>query len=650
MKFRLIEDFDDLLMEDTVAIEPGSELEKNLIYELENTNKSYAQIAKEYGLSNSTLQRFAKNRNLGDKRKFAHAIEPGSELEKNLIYDIENTDTPYRQLAKKYGLSNTMHIYNLIKSLNLNAIPRLQKKPLIIKPGSELENSLIYDIEHTDKSYSQLSKEYGIPSATVKDFIHRKNLRAEQRRHFHDKRDRKMHVYFNTLQADIHAINIRRIDADLKFFPSIYIGEYSVGSIESMYEYVRKKYFGTKPRCDTIIEFYLKIASNEISLNTLIEEMKAQSIPSALIHTSTFDYKFITASTEELSTSDFHSTNYSQLAKDILTFLSRKDSNSNDFNDRYKELKAAAAKLDSETFDHNNQIDTYVRNNLENIAHNVYSKKGDIIEADNYVNGIPYETSFDVSSPQDIARYLNQYKDYLLYGFMDKTGDIVYVGISVHAQGRGTYYSDENRPLILKAFKDKLIKKLIIFKSNLPVNSRSLNIKLIYALEVYFAEVLFKTYPENYPKALNKDKPGKNSSGFIASQNRQKFELYISKQDRLLSVEEFTSAGEELLNSTKNSVLTQYPYYKYAENYIAKHDGELSIIDKQTLYRSINSRYMYILWTICSSESEFKQIAQIQHIGSNEKRKINDWKNYRIENNLPITEDLDDDIDVEYYV
>ena len=35
---------------------------------------------------------------------------------------------------------------------------------------------------------------------------------------------------------------------------------------------------------------------------------------------------------------------------------------------------------------------------------------------------------------------------------------------------------------------DNIIKKLIIFKSNLPIQSRTVNTKLIYALEAYFAK------------------------------------------------------------------------------------------------------------------------------------------------------------------
>lgn len=583
MKFRLVEDFDDLLLEYKAAIEPGSDLEKKLIYELENTNKSYRQLGKEYGVTHNTIKHFAELRNLGDNRKLVRAIEPGSDLEKSLIYDIENTD----------------------------------------------------------KTYIQLSKEYGIPRDAILRLSYSKNLR--------DKKElSKYHVYFNTLEAaDIHRLEINNIHADLKFHPSVYIGMYSIRDIDKIYTYISKKYFNGAVNTTTLIEFYLKIASGKISLKTIIDEMKEHSTVSFSSHRSTFDRKFLTMSTEELATVDFYSANYSQIAKDILIFLSRKDSNSTDFDIRYKDLKDAAVKLDLETADCNNEIDTYISNNLDSIAHNIYSKEGNIVEANNYINGIPYETSFDVRSPQDVARCMKPYKSYLLYGFMDKTGDIVYIGISATAESRGNMYAKENRPLILKAFEDHLIKKFIVFKSNLPVHSRTVNTKLIYALEVYFAEQLFKTYPENYPKALNKQKPGRNTSKIVASQNRTDFERFINKQDRVLSVTEFMSAGKEILNVSSRSVQKLYPYYKYAQDYISKHDGELSIKDKQTLYKSLYGDTRHTLWDICASESEYRKIVPKN---KNTYQVVNSWRNYRIENNLPITEDLDDDIDMEYYV
>lgn len=516
------------------------------------------------------------------------------------------------------------------------------RKP-VIEPSSELEKNLIYDIEHTDKSYEQIGKEYGLNGQMIARLAQRKNLRAKQQL-----RLQKMHVYFNTLKADIHSVSKRIVEANMKFLPSIYLGEYSVGSIESMYEYIRKKYLGTRISTKDLIEFYLKIASDEISLNTLITEMKAQSTNKSNPHSATFDHKFITASTVKLPTVDFNSVNYPQLAKDILIFLGRKSPSSNDFDSHYKDLKATAAKLDPKTDDRINRIDTYISDNLEKIARNIYSKKGDIIEPTNYINGIPYETSFDVNSPQDIASCIKQYKGYLLYGFMDKTGDIVYIGISVAARSRASLYDNENRPMIIKAFEDNIIKKLIIFKSNLPIESRSTNTSLIYALEVYFAEQLFNTYPENYPKALNKAKPGQNSSGLLTAQNRDDFELYISDQDRLLSAEEFTLAGEKVLNVGNSQIRKLYPYYEYAEDYISKHNGNLSVKDKQTLYKSLSSDTKHILWDICASESEYKEI--MGYNNSLGRSAFYNWKNYRIKNNLPITEELDDDIDMEYYV
>lgn len=572
------------------------------------------------------------------------AIEPGSELEKNLIYDIEHTDIPYAQLAKKYGLGSSSAIKYIIKRLNLNAVPRLASGSLrrIITPGSELEKAIIHDLVYTDKPYVQISKDYGIEPSVVHNFNRRKNLRPKEI----PKKKTHTHVYFNTLEADVSQVCIDKIYAKMKFHPSIYLGEYSVGMMQGMYEYIRDKYLNGRPTTDGILEFYLKIASNEISLNNLIDEMKDQSTPAVKSYSSDFDYRFITVSTDKLSTVDFYSANYSQLAKDVLTFFSRKGASSNDFDIVYKDLKAAAAKVDPKTSDRINRINTYISNNLDKIAHNIYSKKGDIVEPTNYINGIPYETSFDVNSHQDLASYMKQYKGYLLYGFMDKTGDIVYIGISIAASSRGTFYSNESRSLILKAFEDGIIEKLIIFKSNLPIQSRSVNTQLIYALESYFAEQLFNTYPANYPKALNKDKPGQNSSRFLASQRWDDLETYIGEQDRLLSIEEFMLAAEEL-HIPRGSINTHYPYYKYAENYVAKHDGVLSIKDKQTLYNSLNNSKKSIFWDICSSESECREI-----VSKNERSEyaVDDWKNYRIKNNLPITEDLDDDIDMEYYV
>ena len=574
--------------------------------------------------------------------EYKPAIEPGSDLEKRLIYDIENTDMPLDQLAKKYGVGRTP-IYSLIKRLNLHPSPKSSNQS-VIKPNSDLEKRIIYELEHGNKSVDQLAKEYGIGRQTLYNFAHRKDINIKGRPKI--RKTKTIKVYFNTLEADVSRVTANGIVATMKFFPSIYVGEYSVGMAQNMYKYIRDKYLEGRPSTDRIIEFYLKIASKEISLNTLITEMKAKSqAPTRGALPANFDYKFITVSTEELSTVDFYSANYPQLAKDILTFLGRKGPFSNDFDNQYKDLKATAAKLDPKTADRIGRINTYVSNNLEKIAHNIYSKKGDIIEPTNYINGIPYETSFDVSSPQNIASCINQYTGYLLYGFMNKTGDIVYIGISVDAKSRARFYENEDRPLILRAFEDNVIKKLIIFKSNLPIQSKSVNTQLIYALEVYFAKQLFNTYPANYPKALNKAKPGKNSSQFLASQNRQNFETYIYEQDGLISMNEFQSAGKEILNV--ENVSQVYPYYKYAEDYIAKHDGKLSVKDKQILYKSLHGDAKHILWDICASESEYRKI--VPKNGGTQ-YEVDAWKNYRIKNNLPITEDLDDDIDMEYYV
>lgn len=573
--------------------------------------------------------------------EYKAAIEPGSELEKSLVYDIEHTDTPFQQLAKKYGISRSS-VYKFAHNKNLNVSHRQRNTPSI-EPNSELERAIIHDLEHTSKPYTQISKEYGISYEVVSQFAHQKNLR--------DNKNREVHVYFNTLKAEIQHVRTTGIVGRLEFLPSIYLGEYSVSNIRGMYEYIRDKYLkGRRPTTDRIIEFYLKIASNEIPLNTLIAEMRSQSSTVKHGHSVNFDYKFITVSKEELPTIDFNSVNYPQLAKDFLTFLNRKADNSTTFDSIYKDITDAASKLDTETADRNSQINTYIINNLDTIAHNIYSKEGTIIEATNYIDGIPYETSFDISSPQDIAECMKPYKSYLLYGFMNKTGNIVYIGISSEARSRSAFYKKENRPLILRAFKDQIIKKLIIFKSNLPIESRSVNTKLLYALEVYFAEQLFKTYPENYPKALNKAKPGKNASRLLTAQNRDKFELYISEQDKLLSAEELKSAGKEILDVGKGTFMKLYPYHKYAQDYIDKHDGNLSIEDKQLLYKSLGSRCMHVLWNICSSESEYKEIVGANNWNDSSFGNFYHWKNYRIENNLPITEDLDDDIDMEYYV
>lgn len=646
MKFRLVEDFDDLLLEGRKSvIEPGSEVEKNLIYDIENTDISFKELAERYGLtSRDPIYTLIKNKKLNPMPRLQGQpkIKSGSELEKALVYDIENTDIPYVELVKKYGLDTTTPIFSLIKRLHLNPIFRPSSTPKI-KPGSELEKAIIYDIQHIGKSFEQISKEYGISPSAVYSFAHRKNLKAKKMPKPGPKK--MIRVYFNTLEADVHEVRANGIRANMKFLPSIYIGEYSFGTVQNMYRYIRDKYLKGETYTDRIIEFYLKIASKEISLNTLITEMKAQSPIVTSGYNSNIDYKFITVSTEELSTVDFYSANYPQLAKDILTLFSRKDSSSNDFDTVYKDLRAAAAKLDSKTSDLINRITTYISNNLEKIAHNIYSKKGDILEPTNYINGIPYETSFDVNSLQDIASCMNQYKGYLLYGFMDKTGDIVYIGISIYAESRGSFYSKENRPLILKAFEDNIIKKLIIFKSNLPIQSRSVNIKLTYALEVYFAEQLFKTYPANYPKALNKDKPGQNTSKIIASQKGMDLDTYLSDQDKLLSPEEYRSAVKEIGANPQ-----KYPYYEYAKKYIAEHDTDLSFEDKKNLYMGLIGKYKELLWDHCSSESEYRGLIPKDHGRVRIQEFVNAWKNYRIENNLPITEDLDDDIDMEYYV
>ena len=103
-------------------------------------------------------------------------------------------------------------------------------------------------------------------------------------------------------------------------------------------------------------------------------------------------------------------------------------------------------------------------------------------------------------------------------------------------------------------------------------------------------------------------------------------------------------AAEEL-NISRQKITQKY--HDYAEDYIAKHDGELSIKDKETLYKSIGNKNKSILWNVYSSESEFREIVS-KNGGS--KYQVQSWKDYRIKNNLPITEDLDDDINMEYYV
>ena len=567
------------------------------------------------------------------------AIEPGSELEKSLIYDIENTDTPYTELAKKYGLNSYDPIPRLVKSRNLNVSHRKEAGRFsLIKPSSELEQEIINDIENTNKPYIEIAKEHGWSVQTIYKFIKRKNLNVEHRG------ASKYYVYLNTLKADIQGIRPTGILSKMKFLPSIYLGYYTGATARGMYDHVRKKYLKGKVQSESLLEFYLKLASNEISLDTLITELR-NSQPELTGWHPNSKYDFITISTDELPTVDFYSADYAQLSKDILTYLSRTSYNADNY---YSDLKDISAKIAPKTAASIDQTNTYINNNLENIAHNIYSEKGDIIEATNYIKGIPYETSFDISSPQDIATCMKPYKGYLLYGFMDTDGDVVYIGISIFAANRGDFYDKETRSLILKAFEDKRLKKLIVFKSNLPVQNRSTNIQLTYALESYFAEQLFKTYPENYPKALNKAKPGLNSSGLISSQRMVDFEIYLSEQATLLDGKEFSLAAQKILKINRTDSV--FPYYKYAQNYISEHKADLSVRDKEILYRSLPTNKISILWNICSSESEYKQIAQINTMNKRGRDILSRWKNYRIENNLPITEDLDDDIDMEYYV
>lgn len=605
MKFKLVEHFDDLLLEGrNPAIDPDSKEGKEIIAKIEDPSNSITSIAKEYNLSRDAIYTFIKNSNL----------------------QLRNISTP---------------------------------KPSI-EPGSEKEKEIIAKIEDpANYSLSEIGRQCGVDHHTVSRIAKRNNLRPEYFNKFHDVKEQKFHVYFNTLAAHVNDVDIDSIRATMNYFPSIYLDEYSMGTVQTMYEYIRDKYLEGKVTNQSIIEFYLKIASKEISLDNLITEMKAQSGKPHSYRRSNFDYKFITVSTEELSTlEEFNSDNrYPLLATDILTHLGRKHSSANDFDSRYEDLKAVASKIDPDTAELIDSINTYIDKNIEEIAQNIYSNKGEIIEPTNYINinghKIPYERSFTIQSLQNVASLMDNYKGYLLYGFMNTSGAIVYIGISIDAEQRGDYYKDEKRSLICRAFDENKIEKLIVFKSNLPVNNKSLNTSLIYALESYFAKDLFKTHPAKYPDALNQQEPGQNSSRFLASQRRNNLEIYIrkqTKQKKLLSSEEYFSAVRKITGTNGK----HYPYYLYAKQYIkyiSEHNLELSYDNKEILYRSLPPQHNSIFWTVCSSEEEFKKITQIDHIGPNEKHMINNWKNYRIKNNLPIiTEDLDDDIDIEYFI
>ena len=148
--------------------------------------------------------------------EYKSAIEPGSELEKNLIYDIEHTDTPYGELAKKYKVSPSF-ISKYIKRLNLHPSPR--SKRFVIEPNSDLEKRIIYELEHGNKSLGQLGKEYGISRQTLSDFVHRKGINIKKMPGIGTKKIIK--VYFNTLEADVRKVTVNAVEATMKFFPSI---------------------------------------------------------------------------------------------------------------------------------------------------------------------------------------------------------------------------------------------------------------------------------------------------------------------------------------------------------------------------------------------------------------------------------------------
>lgn len=502
----------------------------------------------------------------------------------------------------------------------------------VIEPDSDLEQAILDDIQQSDLSYDAIAKKYNLRSTQpIKSLVKRKNL---------NRAHKKFHLYFNTFNhVELRAIREGLINCTINFSPSIYIGKYSITEAKNILKYVKDKYLQGDCTNTALLKFYLDIFAKNIKLTDLIKELEQITIRnySGSVHNS--KYEFITISETELDTIDFYSYDYRTLSSEILYLWSRSKNDTRN-SEAIISLKSIASKISSDVADYLHNSDNSNMDSIEYIAANIFSKHGDVVKTSNYIAGIAYEEIFDIESLDDIVGIMQHHAGYMLYGFVDISGDVVYIGITTSAQGRAQRYANEDRELINRAFTEKLIRKFVIFKTNLPGQTRLRKTDLLYDLEVFLAEKIFKTYPAHYPKALNKDKPGKNSSSYLASYNKLKFETYISNYEKLLSSKEFFDIGNKVLGADSRQI---YSYIDYASMYIDKNEGKISLADKKVLYNNSDTHSIHLLWKVCSSESEYKEL--IKDLGLlNPYKPMSKWRKYRKENNLPITEDLDDNI------
>ena len=283
------------------------------------------------------------------------------------------------------------------------------------------------------------------------------------------------------------------------------------------------------------------------------------------------------------------------------------------------------------------------------MVYQLFNEDGKKIDPTKYIKSavdtnVPYETEHPLVNKDQLNKFFTKYRHHpLLYGFINKDGKVVYVGITQAAGLRGYDYSKGEGRLIDNAINSGSIKKWVIFKSNLPGTGRYMISRILQKLEFEFAVNVFKTYPANGSGALNYDLPGKNANRYVTELRDEAVKAALLRYEKVLTRSEYIEILERKFDKIRTGK-GRFPYYKYLIDYIKKcYKDSRPIKDKSFIGTNIlnntHKDQRNDFYKLITSKSDL-----IEYVGNN-KQAITDWENYRMANTLPITESLKKSLD-----
>ena len=404
-------------------------------------------------------------------------------------------------------------------------------------------------------------------------------------------------VYLNTISyiGDIRQSLQLSTNIPLEYKPSIKLGDCTVSEIIQISRNLRQTITIKRiPNGSEILAFYMKLLQERnikhLLHDLLLDNDKYQTQRQAMSNIKRFDLLTVddAGKIKDSELVDFYS--YEDIAKIWLIKLGSKvhewEEPKTDSGKYLKDLALQYREITAGDKDYKKVVEKY---DVKSVAYSLFDTYGNRIDPINYknrINEIPYETEFNISSLENLAQCFRSYghnRD-LLYGYVDNRSRVVYIGITQNPYQRGYDYagSAQETRVISKALVEKLITKLIIFKSYLPTTYCESSSKLLRQLEIEFAQRLFKTYsPENKKKSfeelisdgtLNIDQPGKNQSRYVVN-NIQDYAANLASNS-LLTISEYEKElrlkfGEDTAKSIRQS---RYSYYRfYLPRYFAKH-------------------------------------------------------------------------------